>query len=241
VYARCPDCHHRFPVLAGTGAQALDCSACGKRHRVQIPDAAVLTRLEREGTRVATEDTVSVVLGLVTLEDALSHRAPRRPVRPRPPRSAPPVETRRGREVPLAIAALALVAVLAGYRFVERRTRDVPELLTRPALPASAELVHDDRGTLVGIRAADPESVLIAYCAAGPAPCRPRELAYGSRPEAGLRLGVVERAGAALPAAIEIRRRGGVHDWFAGDGTGIALRSVPARKGAAVPVGTRRR
>jgi hypothetical protein len=241
VYARCPDCRDRFPVLAASGARTvLDCSSCGKRHRVQIPDAAILTRLERESDLMPAEDAVSVVLGLLTLEQALSRPAPRRAAVRVESRQADRREASRIKAVLGIQAALSVVAALVVFRAAGRASDGEAGPLVRPALPSGTELLHDDDGKLVWIRSATPERVLTAYCAAGPVACEPHELAYGARPEAGLRFGVVRRD-AAPPLAIEIRRRVGVHDWVAGDGTDIPLRPAPPRAGVAIPIGRRNR
>jgi len=183
---------------------------------------------------------VSVVLGLVTLEEALSRGESAGVITsPQSVSAKTAGDGKRWRAVAVALVALSAVAGLVGFRIAGPGAAASKPAVTRPVPPADVELVRDGDGALVQIVATDPQDVLIAYCALGPAPCEPQELFYGSPPDPGQRLGVLRQAGGPR-AAIEIRRRGGIYDWAAGDGIApIPLRTVPADAGVALPVGRR--
>lgn len=82
---------------------------------------------------------------------------------------------------------------------------------------------QDETGRVLEVRGANPEAVLIAFCAAqrDPAPCDPVELATAWPGHSGVRIGIYRGFDdLSRLNAIRIRRDRRSGRWVAGDGTG---------------------
>ena len=86
-----------------------------------------------------------------------------------------------------------------------------------PAAAERAEVLQNDLGQVVEVRASDPGAVLVGFCRTMMiTACDPIELAWSTPPHPHLRLGIYHNE--FTKRAIQVRRLPGTREWVAGDG-----------------------